>query len=92
MNDPHPSEVVADQAVAAVLGPRRDDYGPPGVNHERTARLWSAYLEIPVTAEQVCWLNVLQKIAREQNAGTEDGLVDSVGYVLNVAELRADTA
>lgn len=34
--------------------------------------------------EDVCWLNVLQKIARQCNAKKRDNLVDSVGYIRNI--------
>ena len=72
---------------------RRDAYGPPDVNHGRTATLWSAYLHSrgyprALSTEDVCWLNVLQKISRQVHAHSDDNLTDIVGYVLNIEEIR----
>lgn len=41
-----------------------------------------------LTEEDVCNLNILQKMSREMNSHTRDGLVDQIGYVINVAKLR----
>ena len=84
---------ILDEARAIVDGPRRAAYGPPGENHRRTALLWSAYLacrDYPraLSAEDVAWLNVLQKVSRDCHEPSRDSLVDIVGYVLNVDELR----
>lgn len=81
---------VLDEAAAVVDGPRRADYGTPSENHGRTAALWSAYLGIPITARQVCMLNVLQKISRDARAAKRDNLVDIAGYVRNVEMIQAD--
>lgn len=85
---------IFEQAEAIVGGDRYEDYGHPRDNHERTAILWNAYMDaknvglvLPldyITAEDVCWLNVLQKMARQMNAKKEDNLVDVVGYVRNI--------
>ncbi|MCR4340948.1 MAG: DUF6378 domain-containing protein [Gemmatimonadaceae bacterium] len=84
---------ILDEAQRIVDGPRRSTYGTPADNHGRTAVLWSAYLHArgrpaALSAEDVCWLNVLQKLARELHGPNRDSLVDVVGYVLNVDELR----
>jgi hypothetical protein len=80
-------------AEEAVSGDRHDDYGHPRHNHERTAILWNAYMDakavgtawpLDITPEDVCWLNVLQKIARQMNSKKEDNLVDAVGYIRNI--------
>jgi hypothetical protein len=83
---------VADEAHEAVQA-RMAAYGPPAVNHGCTADLWTAYLRRRglldedcqgLDAEDVCWLNVLQKISREANERKRDNLVDVVGYAVNV--------
>lgn len=79
-------ETVLAEAARVVDGPRRDDYGTPSENHGRTAAMWSAYLGVPITARQVCMLNILQKISRDAHAAKRDNLVDIAGYVRN-AEL-----
>jgi len=71
-------------------------YGPPAVNHVRTARLWTAYLSnrghfgrLIITPEDVCFLNILQKIARCMgDAGpSRDSLEDIQGYAENLLTL-----
>jgi len=81
------SETICAEAERVVHGARREDYGHPRDNHGRTARLWSAYLRVEVTPEQVCFLNILQKIARSQQTITRDTLVDICGFTANVAIL-----
>lgn len=68
-----------------VRGKRTRDYGPPRLNHERIARLWSARLhEIlsrPLTPEEVTSLMRLVKEARLiETPGHVDSLVDIAGY------------
>lgn len=40
-------------------------------------------------AEDVCWLNVQQKLGRDMHMPTADGPIDTAGYAANVAEIRA---
>ena len=79
---------ILDDAAAAVHGVRPNDYGHPLDNHTRTAGLWSTYLGRTVTPEQVCFLNILQKISRGQNRITRDTLVDIAGYAANVEMIQ----
>lgn len=72
------------EAGDVVHGDRRKDYGSPLENHDRTAKLWSAYLGVTVTAEDVCMLNILQKVSRARHALKRDNLVDIAGYAANV--------
>ncbi len=87
---------IEQEAREAVQGLRRHDYGPCEVNHARTAALWDAYLSrkegawVTLDPEDVCWMNVLQKISREMHSDNRDSLVDIIGYVLNIAEIRGD--
>jgi hypothetical protein len=82
-----------DRAFGAVED-RMRAYGPPSVNHERTALLWKTYLRarygivFPLDAEAVCWMNVLQKMSREIHSKTEDGLVDVAGFTRNIEIIR----
>lgn len=90
---------IFEEAEGIVGGDRQADYGDPSLNHQRTALLWNAYLEarfmvgprgelprfgIILDEEDVCWLNALQKIARQCNKKKRDNLVDVVGYVRNI--------
>lgn len=84
------SETVLEEANRIVNGARGADYGTPLDNHTRTAGLFAAYLGIPLTAEQVCFLNILQKISRGMNRVTRDTLVDIAGYAANVEMVQAE--
>lgn len=86
------AETICTEAERVVHGGRREDYGHPRDNHSRTAALWSAYLdgrrtEGPLSPEEVCFMNILQKIARSQQRITRDTLVDICGFAANVAIL-----
>lgn len=75
---------------------RGSDYGSPANNHEVTATMWSTWLSrklgvaIKISAEDVCLLNVMQKLARLAAGTKDDSLLDIAGYVENVAMLRPD--
>lgn len=71
------------EADEIVAGDRNESYGHPLDNHSRTAAMWSAYLGVPITAEQVCHLNILQKLSRHAHAPKRDNLVDVIGWTLN---------
>jgi len=89
---------ILDKAKELVLGSRQQDYGRPADNHTRTAILWNAYLDakrvgagiqkLTFGPEDVCFMAILQKIARDINAPKEDNLVDIAGYALNVQLIR----
>ena len=76
------------EADKAVNGDRQDDYGHPKINHTRTAEMWSSFLGVKITPEQVCMMNILQKVSRSSHMITRDGLVDIAGYALNVEMIQ----
>jgi hypothetical protein len=91
---------ILEEAAKVVDGPRQADYGTPIENHKRTADLLTAYLKgkygfvYVLTPEDVCFLNILQKVSRGINGLTRDTLVDIAGYARNIeiiqdAERRA---
>jgi hypothetical protein len=82
---PEPDDVLT-EAASIVKGARQWDYGTPADNHGRTAAMWSAYLGVPITARDVCMMNVLQKVSRYRHSPHRDSLVDIAGYARN-AEL-----
>ena len=79
---------IAQEAAGIVTGARRKSYGTPLDNHTRTAKFWSTYLGITLTTEQVCYMNILQKIARSMENDKRDNGVDIVGYSLNVEIIK----
>lgn len=95
--DMRPTEIPLEsvlQEADRVTEERGRVYGAPIDNHSCTASLVSAYLQRKygeghiIDAEDVCWFNVLQKISREANTPKHDNLVDVVGFVKNLDEVR----
>jgi hypothetical protein len=64
----------------ATIQDRGLDYGHPSDNMQRTARLWSAYLEMPVTDYQVAMCMALVKIARSMETAKPDNYIDGCAY------------
>lgn len=81
---------VLEEAQDIIHGDRNADYGHPSDNHGCTAQMVSAYLHrkygypVALSAEDVCWFNVLQKISRQANKPKRDNLTDAVGYIGNI--------
>lgn len=74
---------IADKAKEIIYGDRESCYGEPGKNLRLIAGMWSAYLGIDVTPEQVCDMMVQLKIARLKNTPDhEDSKIDIIGYTL----------
>jgi len=80
-------------AIGLVSGERDEQYGKPIDNLTATAILFSAYiyakyageiidpLSFNLTAEDIAWLNVLQKISRTFNGVVKpDTYTDAAGY------------
>ena len=64
----------------AIIQDRGMDYGHPSDNMQRTASLWSAYLEMPVTDYQVAMCLALVKIARTMETPKVDSYIDLAAY------------
>lgn len=69
---------------------RMDDYGDPRVNLRRIARLWSALLDVEISAEQVALMMVLVKLSRQQHRALRDNVADSISYLLLADTLSSD--
>jgi len=72
----------------ATIQDRGLDYGHPQDNMQRTASLWSAYLEMPVTDYQVAMCMALVKIARSMETAKTDTYVDLAAYVAISGQLH----
>lgn len=82
---------ILDIAQEATTGARNSDYGSPLKNHSITAGLWSDYLGVDISPENVCFLNILQKISRTVSGRlTEDTLVDIAGYARNIEMMQEE--
>ena len=82
--DAKEGDTILDTAKRVTAQDRGLDYGHPSINHKRTANFWSTYLDRDITPEDVCMMNILQKVSRGMNTLTEDTLVDIAGYARNI--------
>lgn len=83
------SEVLQSGSDAIVS--RGMSYGHPADTMERTAALWSAYLEIPITSSNVAVCMALVKLARLMETSTHpDSWIDLAGYVAIAAETATE--
>ena len=74
----------------ATIQDRGMDYGHPTDNMSRTASLWSAYLEMPVTDYQVAMCLALVKVARSMETSKVDNYIDGAAYFAISGQLRSD--
>jgi len=78
---------ILQEADEIVHRDRNHDYGNPLDNHSFTAELWNSFLarrKGPLTARDVCWMNILQKITRDSHKPKRDNLTDVAGYAANM--------
>lgn len=78
---------ILEEASKLTQTDRQRDYGTPRVNHDRIANLWSAYLERPITAEQVAICLALVKISRTMQSKKIDNYIDGAAYFAIAGEL-----
>ena len=81
-----------EEAGKIVRGSREDTYGPAERNLSRIAKMWSAYLSVPLTARQVAVMMVLLKASRDAFKPKHDNMVDICGYAYLADMIDNDTA
>ncbi len=74
----------------AIIQDRGMDYGHPSDNMSRTARLWSAFLEMPITDSQVASCIALVKLARSMETGKVDNYIDGAAYFAIAGQLHTE--
>jgi len=75
-------------ALKLLGGKRQHEYGNKKENHENISRLWSAYLDHPISAHDVAILMLLLKVARAKFGNpSSDTYIDMVGYSAIAGEL-----
>lgn len=72
----------------AIIQDRGMDYGHPSDNMSRTARLWSAFLEVPIMDYQVASCLALVKIARSMETAKVDNYIDGAAYMAIAGQLH----
>ena len=77
------------KANVLVEGDRQKDYGDKLHNHSNIAKLWSAYLDIEITAHDVAILMALLKVARTKlGQVSDDTYVDMSAYSAIAGEIK----
>ncbi len=80
-------EKILDGAMAAV-GEREFTHGECVENNKNIAELWTAYLGVPITADEVAVMMILLKIARTKSrTAVKDHYVDMAGYAAIAGEI-----
>mgnify|MGYP003135142515 CR=1 FL=1 len=83
------SNQVLNRASVLVQGQREKDYGDKKENHNNIAKLWSAYLDVPITAHDVALMMVLLKMARTKlGQVSEDTYIDMSAYGAIAGEIK----
>lgn len=78
------------EADLLIVGDRRNDYGPVEESFEWVASMWSTWLGMPISPEDVAVMMALLKICREKNRHKRDNLVDAAGYIGLASHLQKD--
>ena len=76
-------------SISLLEGDRQKDYGDKLHNHTNIAKLWSAYLDIKVSAHDVAILMALLKVARTKlGKVSSDTYVDMASYSAIAGEIK----
>lgn len=80
---------ILNTANKIVNGERQEDYGSPEDNFTKIGVLWSTYLGVAITAEDVAAMMILLKTARISPGQTKiDNWVDIAGYAACGGEIQ----
>lgn len=81
-------EDLLNKAIELTNGKRDADYGSPGSNFLRIAKLWRAYTGHDISPEDVAVMMCLVKISRiRHDASKGDNWIDLAGYAACGAEV-----
>lgn len=90
-----PRVEVLRRAAELVSGEREQDYGSPGENLRRIAKLWEPILGCEVSARQVALCMLQLKVARIIGNGAQphqDSYADAAGYIALAWEVASEGA
>lgn len=80
-------EEILEKAIA-IDAERDAQYGGKERNFESIAKMWSCYLDVDITAEDVCVMQAMLKIQRiKTGVYHEDNYVDASNYLALAAEM-----
>ena len=79
------------EAEKLVKNDRHEDYGDKLKNHQNISKLWSAYLDVEISAHDVAICMGLLKIARLKHAHKKDSYVDLAAYAAIAGEIEERT-
>lgn len=85
---------ILEEAEELTGGDRQEQYGHPIVNFQNIADLWNTFINgkyeswIELTPEDVGFLMVLVKVAREMHTPKRDNLIDGAGYFNTIQMIR----
>jgi len=83
-------EKTLEKAKAAVCKDRQETYGPIEDSFKEIGGLWSAYLDIKLSNNQVAMMMVLLKVARSKHKiSYMDNYVDIAGYAACASEMAS---
>ena len=85
------SEELLEEARKLVGNDRHEDYGDKLKNHQNIAKLWSAYLDVKISAHEVAICMGLLKIARLKHAHKKDSYLDLAAYAAIAGEIEERT-
>lgn len=79
------------EAAELVDGERHEAYGNSHANMAHTAAVWSAYLGVTVTPEDVAWMLGMAKACRaKKGAYHPDNYRDAAGYAAIAGDMAGD--
>ena len=79
------------EAKKLVEKDRHKDYGDKLKNHQNIAKLWSAFLDVNISAHDVAICMGLVKIARLKHAHKKDSYLDLAAYAAIAGEIEERT-
>jgi hypothetical protein len=85
------SAELLEEARKLVENDRHEDYGDKLKNHQNIAKLWSAYLDVEISAHDVAICMGLLKIARLKHAHKKDSYLDLAAYAAIAGEIEERT-
>lgn len=82
-------KAILEQAIQTVTNDRQDQYGSPENSFTEISKLWTAYLDKPVSPHDVAMMMCLLKVARiKTGSAKDDNYIDLAGYSACAGEIK----